>query len=291
MQKWVVKHYRLTIGLLFLLGIALIALLNLELFFGTEAFTGGTAVRLILEVLLAIFLAWAVTYLVRSVYLNQCIRKMNDACDPDPFIEAMDLMFPRFTNGNFGKLTAINHAEALHLKGDSAGALAAHRAIAVDQKMPALYRAVYYNNLTAFLLADENKDLSGALAARAEFERILAEEKLNEQAKRSMISISAINRSALLLEQGATEEAEAILMNMDLTGMPLLTQVTRMMGLAEVSRKRGEDERAAYQLKFVIEKCNKMPVVKEAETYLKEIEEKRLSAADNTADEEEGEDE
>jgi len=124
MQKWVVKHYRLTIGLLFLLGIALIALLNLELFFGTEAFTGGTAVRLILEVLLAIFLAWAVTYLVRSVYLNQCIRKMNDACDPDPFIEAMDLMFPRFTNGNFGKLTAINHAEALHLKGDSAGALA-----------------------------------------------------------------------------------------------------------------------------------------------------------------------
>lgn len=106
-----------------------------------------------------------------------------------------------------------------------------------------------------------------------------------------MISISAINRSALLLEQGATEEAEAILMNMDLTGMPLLTQVTRMMGLAEVSRKRGEDERAAYQLKFVIEKGNKMPVVKEAETYLKEIEEKRLSAADNTADEEEGEDE
>ena len=87
------------------------------------------------------------------------------------------------------------------------------------------------------------------------------------------------------------QEAEAILMNMDLTGMPLLTQVTRMMGLAEVSRKRGEDERAAYQLKFVIEKGNKMPVVKEAETYLKEIEEKRLSAADNTADEEEGEDE
>lgn len=270
MKKWIVRHYRLTIALLSVLGIAFAFLLNSDLF--REETSAGDIVRLVITVLAALFFAWAIASLARSLYMNQGVRKMSEECDPTSFLAVMDDLYPRFVKGNFGRVVLMNHAEALRLKGDARGALAAHLEIPYSEKWSAAHRVVYFNNLVAFRLQDECKDIPGAIAAREEFEKILTNEKFNEGVKKQLIAISAVNRAALLSEQGATAEAEAILMGMDLNGLSRLAQLTRMMGLAENNCKSGDYERAIPQLKYVIENGNRMPDIEKAKRLLADAE-------------------
>ncbi len=270
MKKWIVRHYRLSIALLSVLGIAFALLLNLDLF--REEVSAGDIVRLVITVFAVLFSAWAIAYLARSLYVNRGVQKMSEECDPTSFLAVMDDLYPRFVKGNFGRVVLMNHAEALRLKGAAHGALAAHLAIPYSEKWGAVHRAVYFNNLVAFRLQDECKDIPGAIAAREEFEKILTNEKFNETVKKQLIAISAVNRAALLSEQGATAEAEAILMGMDVNGLSRLTQMTRMMGLAENNCKSGDYERAIPQLKYVIENGNRMPDVEKAKGLLAEAE-------------------
>lgn len=270
MKKWIVRHYRLSIALLSVLGIAFALLLNLDLF--REEVSAGDIVRLVITVFAVLFSAWAIAYLARSLYMNRGVQKMSEECDPTSFLAVMDDLYPRFVKGNFGRVVLMNHAEALRLKGAAHGALAAHLAIPYSEKWGAVHRAVYFNNLVAFRLQDECKDIPGAIAAREEFEKILTNEKFNETVKKQLIAISAVNRAALLSKQGATAEAEAILMGMDVNGLSRLTQMTRMMGLAENNCKSGDYERAIPQLKYVIENGNRMPDVEKAKGLLAEAE-------------------
>lgn len=282
MKKWVVRHYYWAIALLSVLGLALAALLNLDLFRGAETGAGDIAGFVIL-VLAVLLLAWLIAYLVRSVYLNQSVQKMSNECDPEPFLAAMDELWPRFVRGNFGRVVLLDHAEALRLRGDAKGALAAQLEIPYSEKWNAIHRVIYFNNLVAFRLQDECRDIPGAIAAREEFEKILTNGKFNDATKKELITISAVNRAALLSEQGATEEAEKILMGMETKGLSRLAQMTRMMGLAEINCKREDYARAISQLKYVIENGNKMPEVETAKKLLAEAEEKCASAKEPEA--------
>ena len=255
--RWVASHHKFARTALGALLGALIAMLIL-------VFDLPYVLAFVL-ILVCSYLVLVVLYACGGRFQKRAAAQMTGQCDPYPFLHELQTQLSYGYTPGYDASLRLNLATALHNTGATAVALDVMKRIPIEKKgmARALTKALYYNNLAAFL--GETGDASGAEAAYRKF-RELADGKAKKVLMKYYPHLSPMAEAGQLFRQ--EQYAAALEKCRGVPWTTLYDQVEKALFRARCSIGLGDHDSAREALRFVIENGNKLAAVDKARELL-----------------------
>lgn len=257
--RWIAAHPRLSKFLIAVLitGIGLFVL-NPEIFSFFIRF---------LTIFLLLFNGFLFVNTVPDKLLREPLKKLEEECDPYPFLEELELQMAVVREDLQGQVTKINYAMALGQTGDYQKALEVLESINID-RFPAspFIKFIYYNNLCDTLTHLER--YSDAEIWNRKAQQIFADLPATK-AKTNLDHNHQMNEIEMLYREGDYADALRKLGRLTCRTPRLLMSATLLAAKCNV--KLEEYDKAREKLQYIIDHGNKLYYVEEAKALLAQL--------------------